>query len=167
MSRVILLRHARAAWPLPGTRDFDRALEESGVQDAIALGRQMKVRGLIPDRIICSTARRARETWNLVAAGLGMPEEKAVFTDQLYAADAVGYADVIRQNAAGGTLMIVGHNPMLEDVATAFAHTETARTALARGFATCGLAVIETEEDDGGEASLRGHLKSYFTPADL
>lgn len=167
MSRVILIRHARAAWPLPGSRDFDRALDESGVADADTLGRKMLERGLVPDRVICSTARRARETWAHMAPGLEMAEENATFTDHLYTADTAGYAETIRQNIGNGTILIIGHNPMLEDVAMAFAGTQEARAALARGFAACGLAVIEIDAGAGDEAPLHGQLETYLTPADL
>lgn len=167
MSRVILIRHARAAWPLPGTRDFDRALDESGIADAITLGRRMLERGLVPDRVICSTARRARETWAHMAPGLEIDERHATFTDHLYTADTAGYAETIRQNIDNGTVLIIGHNPMLEDVAMAFAGTLEARAALARGFAACGMAVIEIDAGNGAEAPLQGHLETYLAPADL
>ena len=60
--RLYLLRHARSGWALPGQRDFDRSLDEVGYIDAERLAQTAADQGIRPDRILCSTAVRCRET---------------------------------------------------------------------------------------------------------
>ncbi|TJW41644.1 MAG: histidine phosphatase family protein, partial [Mesorhizobium sp.] len=62
MSRLYLLRHAKAGWALPGVRDFDRPLDASGIADAETMGAAMRARDYIPDLTLCSNAKRARQT---------------------------------------------------------------------------------------------------------
>ncbi|RVB55078.1 histidine phosphatase family protein, partial [Mesorhizobium sp. M7A.F.Ca.CA.004.06.1.1] len=62
MSRLYLLRHAKAGWALPGMRDFDRPLDASGRSDAEMMGAAMRSRLYVPDRTLCSNAKRAKET---------------------------------------------------------------------------------------------------------
>ncbi|MDA4634937.1 histidine phosphatase family protein, partial [Escherichia coli] len=67
MSQVYLLRHAKAVWPSPGQKDFDRTLDSVGIQSATVLGEEMKRFGLRPDIVLCSTAVRARQTLEHIA----------------------------------------------------------------------------------------------------
>ena len=101
-------------------RDFDRPLNAAGRLEADAIGATMLDAGYLPDRVICSNAKRARETWDAVARYLRATND-VVFTDQLYIADAAGYANVVADNAEIATLLLVGHNPMIEDVCFAMA----------------------------------------------
>src|SRR3954452_9870575 len=89
MSRLYLLRHAKAGWAAPGMRDFDRPLDPTGCTDADSIGAGMRAREYIPDLVLCSTAKRARETLDWVARHIGSP--RAVFSDSLYSTDAAGY----------------------------------------------------------------------------
>jgi phosphohistidine phosphatase SixA len=70
MASLLLLRHARAAWAEPGMRDFDRPLDMAGRIDADAMGAVLAISGAVPDLVVCSGARRARETWDAVAKHL-------------------------------------------------------------------------------------------------
>ena len=78
-------------------RDFDRPLDAGGRQDADAIGAAMLAAGYVPDRVVCSNARRARETWEAVARYLRATRD-VIFTDQLYITDAAGYANLIAEN---------------------------------------------------------------------
>jgi phosphohistidine phosphatase len=66
--RLVLLRHAKSAWP--DVADHERPLARRGRRDAPVAGRWLRTAGRVPDRVVCSTARRARETWQLAAAEL-------------------------------------------------------------------------------------------------
>lgn len=142
MNRLFLLRHARARWAGPGMRDYDRPLEPSGHDDALRLGAAMAQAGYRPETVLCSGARRARETWAAVAGCL--PEADICFIDGLYSGDAGLYLEILRGAGAESSVMIVGHNPMMEDLATALARSgdDAALATVARGFPTCGLAVL-------------------------
>jgi phosphohistidine phosphatase len=170
MSRLYLLRHAKAAWAEPGMRDFDRPLTARGREDAAAVGMAMRASGFIPDLVLCSTARRARETWECVAGTIGPLPTPPVFTDSLYGCDAAGYLSIIR-NAADDhlSLLVVGHNPMIEDVAIACAAAGDGedRAALASGFPTSALAVIRFPGRLAETAPGSGTLTGFLTPAML
>ena len=66
--RLVLLRHAKSAWP--DVADHERPLAKRGRRDAPVVGRWLGASGYVPDAVICSTAARARETWDLASAGL-------------------------------------------------------------------------------------------------
>lgn len=167
MTRLYLLRHAKAGWALPGMRDFDRPLDASGTNEAATLGVAMRAGGHIPDMTLCSNAKRARETLEGIAAHTDIG--RTVFTDALYSEDAAGYLSIIRENGAGGSLLVIGHNPMVEDLAMAIAGDgdENARETLSHGFPTAGLAVVRFDSGLGNAALGAGHLEAFLTPAEL
>src|SRR5215831_10535546 len=67
MRRVILLRHAKSSWDDPSLTDHDRPLARRGRKDAPRMGKFLRKAGFVPDAVLCSSARRARDTWSLVA----------------------------------------------------------------------------------------------------
>ncbi|MEO5757257.1 MAG: histidine phosphatase family protein [Mesorhizobium sp.] len=167
MSRLYLLRHAKAGWALPGIRDFDRPLDASGRTDAEMMGAAMRDRGYVPDLTLCSNAKRAKETLEGVAGQTDTG--RVLFFDTLYSADAAGYLAAIRDNGGTGSLLVIGHNPMTEDLAMAISGDgeETARAMLNHGFPTSGLAVVRFDEDLAHAAQGAGYLEAFLTPADL
>jgi phosphohistidine phosphatase len=170
MSRLYLLRHAKAGWAEPGVRDFDRPLTEGGRRDAAAVGMAMRISCFVPDLVLCSTARRARETWECVAATIGTLPAPPVFTDSLYSCDAAGYLSIVRKTAGDTpSLLVVGHNPMIEDVAIACAADGDGAelAALASGFPTSALAVIQFSLPLAEAAPGKGSLATFLTPAML
>ena len=167
MNRLYLLRHAKAGWALPGTSDFDRPLDASGIADAATLGAAMRAASHVPDLTLCSNARRARETLEGLAAYADTG--RVVFSDALYSEDAAGYLAIIRENGARGSLLVVGHNPMMEDLAMAIASggDEKAQAALKSGFPTSGLAVVRFNGSLGEAAPGTGYLEAFLSPADM
>src|SRR5579859_1853907 len=91
---LALLRHAKSAWP--DVADHERPLARRGQRDAPVMGAWLRDAGLVPDRVLCSTARRARETWQLAQAGLGA-EPPAQFERGVYEADADGLLALIHR----------------------------------------------------------------------
>ena len=170
MARLFLLRHAKAAWPAPGLGDFERALDRTGRAQAAAMGAAMARRGFRPGLTICSTARRAAETWEGVLGGLGpLPAIETVHSARLYNTDARAYLDLLAEHGNGAEIMMVGHNPTIEDVAIAFSGKgdEDARTALQKGFPTCGLAVISLPDDGGKARPEDGRLELFLKPDEV
>ena len=164
MSRLYLLRHAKAQWALPGMRDFDRQLEASGRLDAGRTGVEMRLRGYVPDVTLCSTAVRARETLQEVAGEADTG--RVIFDERLYSEDAASYLDLVRENAAGGSILVVGHNPMMEDLATALSGSgdPAALVTLGLGFPTAGLAVIGLAGGLHKAALGKGDLEAFYVP---
>jgi phosphohistidine phosphatase len=167
MSRLFLLRHAKAGWAEPGMRDFDRPLEPIGRTDADAIGAAMRARSYIPDLTLCSSAKRARETLDWVARHTG--DGRIVYSDSLYSTDAAGYVDFIRATADADEVLLVGHNPMMEDVAMALSGDgdAQARHTLVSGFPTSALAVIRFSCELSETAPGKGFLEAFLTVADL
>jgi phosphohistidine phosphatase len=165
VGRLFLLRHAKAGWALPGVRDFDRPLEASGRTDAEATGAEMRERGYVPDITLCSNALRARETLEGVAGQADTG--RVVFSDKLYSEDAAGYLALIHKNADSGSVLVIGHNPMMEDLATAVSGDgdPAARAALTLGFPTSGLAVIGFSGSLRNAAPGNGYLEAFYIPA--
>jgi phosphohistidine phosphatase len=132
--QLIVMRHAKAG-ELPGGPDFERALRPRGRRDSAAAGRWLAEEGFRPDAVICSAARRTRQTWQYVAAALG-GEPQFTAERQLYEADSEDVADILRQTpAAVGTLMYIGHNPAAAGLVGQLTGSE-------REFPTAAIAVI-------------------------
>jgi phosphohistidine phosphatase len=112
---LVLLRHAKSAWPdLP---DQERPLARRGLHDAPAVGRWLRTEGYVPDLVLCSTARRAQETWQLAATELrGNPP--VYWDERLYQASAAELLDLIRQAPPeSSTMVVVGHDPAIAELA--------------------------------------------------
>lgn len=144
MRRLLLLRHAKAE-RLSGVRDQDRRLAERGRHDAPRVGAYMSRHGFVPDRVIVSTSARTRETWQLVAAAMdGAPD--AEFDDRIYEASAQTLLDIVKETDPDtGTLMLVGHNPGMQELASMLVATGDidVRQRLKEAFPTSALAIID------------------------
>ncbi|WP_030664711.1 histidine phosphatase family protein [Streptomyces rimosus] len=114
LRRLLLLRHAKADRP-PGTADHERPLSERGRRDARAAGQLLAKEDWLPDLVLCSTALRTRETWDLAAAELaGLPPVR--FEPRLYHPPVPQLLAVVREVPPHvSTLLVVGHNPSLRD----------------------------------------------------
>jgi phosphohistidine phosphatase len=165
VSTLYLLRHAKAGWALPGVRDFDRPLDESGHVDAEATGSAMREHDYVPDITLCSNALRARETLEGIAGSADTG--RVLYFDRLYSDDAAGYLSLVREHANCGSVLVIGHNPMMEDLASALAGDgdEAARAVLSHGFPTSGLAVISFDKGLAHAAPGTGFLEAFLTPA--
>ena len=116
MDRLILLRHGKAERDSESGDDFDRKLTARGVRESAATAATLADMGMIPDLVLVSSSARTRGTW--AAAQGAFPEVAYRFEPSLYHAE----ERVVRQlaEAAGqssGTVMIVGHNPGLQELA--------------------------------------------------
>lgn len=168
MYRLLLLRHAKAGWAPPGTRDFDRPLTPTGRDDAEALGREMKKRSYLPDLVICSSAKRARETWEGVAAAIAPMDTPVVWSDALYSTDATGYLTVVQEAPPCATLLVIGHNPNMEDLAFALpSPAQEPNHRIVSGFPACGLAVIAFDEPLSEVAPGKGRIEAFLDPRRL
>jgi phosphohistidine phosphatase len=144
--QLVLIRHAKAA---QGAVDRDRPLADRGVTEAPAVGRWLAERQIVPDRVVVSPARRARQTWELAAAELG-PTAEPVLDDRVYRNTVEDLLEIIRETPAGvTTLAVVGHNPGIEELAVALddGHGDKAgRTELRTKYPTSGVAVFAVDD---------------------
>jgi phosphohistidine phosphatase len=117
MKTLLLMRHAKASGDGPTFDDRDRALNARGNEDAPLIAAEMKARRLIPDLILCSSARRTQETCAHVLEQLGH-HIPVVFEPDLYLASDDEILDLIRAaDPKARVLLVIGHNPGLEDLA--------------------------------------------------
>ncbi len=165
MLTLMLLRHAKAEPGVPRVADKDRALAERGLADATRMGERLVRDGMVPDRVICSTARRTRETWTRVSVELGAPVP-VDFEAAIYEATTARLLTVIRRAPPSAKrLMLIGHNPGFEDLTNDFVRdAETGAAArLAEKYPTCGLAILELPIATWSQATPRSARLTHFT----
>jgi phosphohistidine phosphatase len=141
-SRIYLLRHAEAAWAAPGQRDFDRPLSEKGYADAELVADMAADKGYRPDLLLSSTAARCRDTADAVHRAMGSTLDLR-FVDELYNASPDIYLEIIDAQQAINSVMLVGHNPTMEQTLEALIGHEALCHALPTGFPTAGLVVLD------------------------
>jgi len=121
---LYLLRHAKSSWDDPALADHDRPLAPRGLRNAAALAAHLRAEGVVPELVLCSTAQRARETLAAILPALGGDTEILVESG-LYGSSAEEL--LARLHAVPeivGSVMIVAHNPGLEDLASRLAGDE-------------------------------------------
>ena len=161
--KLIVMRHAKAG-ELPGGPDFERALRLRGQRDSAAAGRWLAASGLWPDLVLCSAARRTRQTWQhlsatLLAAAPGSGPEFAA-EQRLYQADSEDVLAILREAGGGfATVLYIGHNPAAAGLVGLLTGTEPA-------FPTAAVAVIGLSGKWTGLAPGSGDLIASWTPAD-
>ncbi|XDA98850.1 histidine phosphatase family protein [Sulfitobacter sp. LCG007] len=107
MLRLILMRHAKSSWDARNVADFDRPLNSRGTRSARAMGDWLRAKSYVPGQVLCSTARRTRETLE----GLALPGDVPVeFLDELYHGEPITIRKVLRRVSADSVL-VIGHNP--------------------------------------------------------
>ena len=150
MRRLILLRHAKSDWSTAGLPDRERSLAPRGRESAPKVGAYMARHGLAPDLVMCSTAVRARQTWELAAKAFAEPPPVSL-EERLYEVGAETILEVIKATRRNvHVLLVVGHNPGLRDLAELLIATGDveARQRLLEKFPTASLAVIDFPVDD-------------------
>ncbi|MGW2285003.1 SixA phosphatase family protein [Streptomyces phaeochromogenes] len=151
LRRLVVLRHAKSAWP-DGVPDHDRPLAPRGRRDAPAAGRALADVDCLPDLALCSTAARARQTWELTAGQWGTPPPVR-HDPRLYGADVPELLEAVREvSAHTKTLLLVGHNPGLEELVLALAgdSLDDALDDVRTKFPTSAIAVLVWHGDDWG-----------------
>jgi phosphohistidine phosphatase len=164
------MRHAKSSWDDPALDDRDRPLAPRGRQAAPRMGRLLADRGWRPQRVLVSPAMRTRETWELVAAELGLAPEPE-FLEALYMGNPAKLLALIRNIPDDvQSAMLVGHNPGLETLASRLAGGESDKTAtgsMRAKFPTAALAVFALDGSwkrlDFGSA----RLTHFIRPRDL
>jgi len=172
MKRLYLLRHAKAVATDPGLDDFARELTVRGMQDAAAMARYLHKNGMRPDLILASGAARTRQTAQLVQRELDTILE---YHDTLYLAERGKILAMVQAApAALSSVMVIGHNPGIEDLASLLAREPVRRKerqrrdVLEEKFPTAALAALEFNVDKWrdltpGQAS----LVDFVRPKDL
>ncbi|MDR2871640.1 MAG: histidine phosphatase family protein [Xanthomonadaceae bacterium] len=155
MRELILLRHANAEPIGTGQTDFDRALSSQGLSEAADAGQWLASQKLIPDRVLCSPARRTRETLEAVFDAIGDIEHQ--LESDIYQASPGTLIGLIQAQQEVERLMLVGHNPGMERL---LALLHSGRSGDYRGMPTAGVAVLTFPAGDAIEPG--GAILSAF-----
>jgi phosphohistidine phosphatase len=170
MLTLSLLRHAKSSWKNPTLPDRERPLASRGVADAPVMGRAMAERGIDPELILCSSARRTVDTLALVLPELKV-EPKVVYEDSLYHPSPAEMLEMLRAIQPGANrVMIVGHNPEIQAFALDLIGSgpKHMRDRLTEKFSTAGLAVINFTAGLWSSIAVNsGSLNLFLTPKEL
>jgi phosphohistidine phosphatase len=135
--RLVLLRHAKAERPA-GLADADRPLTDRGHADAGSAGAWLSTHGYLPDLVICSPAKRTRQTWHGIAVALAEPPA-VHYEREAYAGgpeDLLSVVQAVPDEVQ--TVLVIGHNPAVSDLS---ALLDPSGAGDSDGLRTCGLAV--------------------------
>lgn len=167
MRRLLLLRHAKAERQRPGQDDRERVLKERGRADASRLGAYILRHGFVPDRALVSPSARTRETWSC-ATNADESFPAAIEAGSLYDANETTLLDIVQETPDSiETLMVVGHNPGLHDLAVFLVASGDldVRQQLNEQFPTTALAVIEFPFESWTMLHAQsGRLERFVTP---
>ena len=169
MKRLILMRHAKTEPWTEGIDDHGRALTKSGHRAAARMASKLGDIGWAPNLALVSTARRTRETARHMTDRF--PESSFDYDDSLYLAGERGLADTISDHDGIGTLMIIGHNPGIHDLAISIMRASgsadhRASMRLAAKMPTGACALYESEED-GAFLPVHLLLQNFLRPKDF
>jgi phosphohistidine phosphatase len=166
MPCLLLLRHGKSAWP-DGVDDLERPLAKRGREASRRMGRYLADEGLVPDLALVSPARRTQETWTLAQDALGDVAMRA--EPRIYEAPPDRLLTVLKGVEPDiGTLLMVGHNPGLEELLRLLVRDEDRYARAPKKYPTAGLAVIEVPARAWRELSPRSaRLLRFVTPRTL
>jgi phosphohistidine phosphatase len=166
--KLVLFRHAKSEWP-DDVADHDRPLAKRGRRDAPVVGRWIGASGYVPDAVVCSTAKRARQTWELAAEGLAFAAPGASprvrYEKRVYEATVLGLLMLAREfDAAWRTAVIVGHNPGLAELTVGLVSPDSAAP---QAFPTAAVAVLGLPGPWAEVAPGEARLLAFIVPAEL
>jgi phosphohistidine phosphatase len=167
MLTLYLLRHAKSDWSDPTLPDSMRPLSKRGRHDARLLASFFQSTPIRPKLVLCSTARRTRQTLEPLIEALGNPTVKV--EEDLYAASAEALLDRLHAVPARfDSVMLIGHNPGLQELALQLTMPGKKRAALEAKFPTGALATINAAKAPWTKLARRSaRLTAYVTPRHL
>ncbi|MEM7069677.1 MAG: histidine phosphatase family protein [Pseudomonadota bacterium] len=169
MLRLYVMRHAKSSWAVPGARDFDRELNDRGRSDLVKVSVEIGRRDLVPEKVLCSSAVRTRQTLDGILGAL-KPDPEIEYMDRLYSGGMEDYLSAIRATTGCKSLMTVGHNPMSGSLACSLAGSGDAKAMekIAYKYPTSTIAVFDFETDDWTEIEPgKGILLRCIIPSKL
>jgi phosphohistidine phosphatase len=158
--RLILLRHAKSSWDSPALADSERTLNDRGRRDAPRMAQRLLRSGARPDHVLCSTARRTRDTVAEFLRAWDIPEECVSYRDDLYLATVSAAQGIIASAPdAARTLLLVGHNPTCTELANRHGDLRIDNVP------TCAYVSIDLDiEHWSAIGQARGHTAEFACP---
>ena len=168
MRSLWLLRHAKSSWDDPELPDHDRPLAPRGRSAASLMATHLEREGPRPRLVVCSSARRARETLAAVLPALGS-DLTARVDPTLYTFSGARLLEAVLALPNGSDdVMLVGHNPAMQELASALAREGARLPALREKYPTGALAGLELDVDVWVDAAPGcARLVTFVTPREL
>jgi phosphohistidine phosphatase len=164
---LYLLRHAKSSWDDPALPDQDRPLAPRGQRACELVAEHLRRQEITPTLVLCSSATRARETFERVSVGFSRPVE-ALIEDSLYAASATELLTRLRTvDSAAASVMLVGHYPAIQELAVSLVGAEKQRRALSAEFPTGALATLTLTSSWAALAPDTATLTAFVKPREL
>jgi phosphohistidine phosphatase len=166
--RLWLLRHAKSSWDDPDMEDVDRPLAPRGARAADRMRDYLDAEDIRPDLVLCSSALRTRETLARILPGLGS-ELTVRIEPSVYSSDADALLPRLQQLPADvGSVMLIGHNPAMQELGSLLAGGGDRLDELRRGFPTAALAELDLHVGSWRElAPGTGRLTRFIVPREL
>ena len=166
MKQIHVLRHAKSSWDDPSLADHERPLARRGQKATARIASYIDDSGIRPGLVLCSTARRARETFEGISRALGSPTVH--FKAELYDSSAREWLEALKSiDESVSSVMLIGHNPALADLVLVLASDGVDLDRVRTKFPTAALATLSF---DGIWQDLAGGttaLVDYVVPKDL
>jgi phosphohistidine phosphatase len=163
---LYLLRHAKSSWADPTLADRERPLAQRGRRDAKRVAKHLRRLGCEPELVLCSSAARTRETVELMRPALG--GSTVMLEEELYAASADELLARIRLVPDPvASVMLIGHNPGLHQLALALASAGDELERLEAKFPTAALATLAFSKSWRRLAPAEATLAAYVVPKQL
>ncbi|MBH71592.1 MAG: phosphohistidine phosphatase [Pelagibacteraceae bacterium] len=170
MKTIFLLRHAKSSWDNLNLDDFDRPLSNKGIKASKKIGNYLKTNKFVPDIIYCSTAKRAKQTWELTNRII-KKKKNILYKDNLYMANLSEFMKIIKKTKNKfKNLMIVSHNPGIESLAIELSKNENNKfhQIINIKYPTGALVVIKFNLNDWGKINYKkGEIYEFIKPKEL
>jgi len=166
--RLWLLRHAKSSWDDPEMEDVDRPLAPRGARAADRMRDYLDAERIRAELVLCSSALRTRETLGRILPGLG-PELTVRIEPSVYSFEADQLLDRLRELPANvGSVMLIGHNPAMQELASLLAADGDRLDDLRKGFPTAALAELDVPVGSWDELTRgSGRLERFVVPREL
>ncbi len=170
MRRLILMRHAKSSWAKPGLADFERPLNDRGRDAAPRMAAYLAAKGYDIDCILCSGARRTRETLALMLPRIA-GEYTIIVSRAFYDGEWADYLVNLRAApAVAKTILVIGHNPAIQELALTLGRDSAAAAArdMTEKYPTAALAVFDFDVEDWADIGPgKGIVADFRRPRDL
>lgn len=167
MFKLMLMRHAKSDWN-SHSADIDRPLNSRGRKDAEHMGSHLNERGLVPDRMVISQARRTLETAELLLTSLPVAEENITVDKELYLADRDTLCEIIELYAIENQrLLILAHNPGMDELVSYLASTAPPLSDSGKLMTTCAVACFRLDSLAAINKPGQGKLQYLFRSGEI
>jgi phosphohistidine phosphatase len=162
---LLILRHAKSDWGASASTDFERPLAKRGRKEAPRVGEWLYREGLVPDLVVSSPAERAKETTLLACKAMDLKKRRIVWDEAVYEAGVSELLTVLARCPRDvSTILLVGHNPGLEDLLAFLGGDEVEVPVDGKLLPTATLARLEMPDDWSGLEEGCAHLVDIVRP---